>query len=139
MLLGMPISKRIVDAVGGSITVKTKKGAGTEFIIKLQIEAVKGTENRYSGNKCLSALIINNDSSHSAQIAEALEKLGITSCSYGKQDAVFTADRHFDIIVSDTDSVNQIAEYIGKSDSDITFRLYFCRSSHVHTARISFW
>ena len=74
----MPISKRIVDAAGGSITVKTKKGAGTEFIIKLQIEAVKGTENRYSGNKCLSALIINNNRSHSAQIAEALEKLGIT-------------------------------------------------------------
>lgn len=113
--------KRIVDAAGGSITVKTKKGAGTEFIIKLQIEAVKGTENRYSGNKCLSALIINNNRSHSAQIAEALEKLGITYCSYDKQDDSFTADRHFDIIVSDTDRVNKIAEYIGKSDSDITY------------------
>ena len=119
--LGMPISKRIVDAAGGSITVNTKKGAGTEFIIKLQIEAVKGTENRYSGNKCLSALIINNNRSHSAQIAEALEKLGITYCSYDKQDDGFTADRHFDIIVSDADRVNKIAEYIGKSDSDITY------------------
>lgn len=119
--LGMPISKRIVDAAGGNITVKTKKGAGTEFIIKLQIEAVKGTENRYSGNRCLSALIINNNRSHSAQIAEALEKLGITYCSYDKQDDSFTADRHFDIIVSDADRVNKIAEYIGKSDSDITY------------------
>ena len=34
---------------------------------------------------------------------------------------LFTADRHFDIIVSDTDPVNKIAEYIGKSDSDITY------------------
>lgn len=119
--LGMPISKRIVDAAGGSITVNSIKGAGTEFIIKLQIETVKGTENRYSGNSCLSALIINNNRSHSAQIAEALEKLGITYCSYDKQDDGFTADRHFDIIVSDTDPVNKIAEYIGKSDSDITY------------------
>ena len=36
--LGMPISKRIVDAAGGSITVKTKKGAGTEFIIKRRLK-----------------------------------------------------------------------------------------------------
>ncbi|MFQ9059342.1 MAG: ATP-binding protein [[Eubacterium] siraeum] len=119
--LGMPISKRIVDAAGGSITVNTKKGAGTEFIIKLQIEAVKGTENRYSGNRCLSALIINNNRSHLAQIAEVLEKLGITYCSYDKQDDGFTADRHFDIIISDADRVNKIAEYIGKNDSDITY------------------
>lgn len=30
--LGMPISKRIVDAVGGSITVKTKKAQARSLL-----------------------------------------------------------------------------------------------------------
>ena len=36
--LGMAITKRIVDMMGGTITVKTAPGAGTEFIVHLQLQ-----------------------------------------------------------------------------------------------------
>ncbi len=35
--LGMTITKRIVDAMGGEIEVRTKKGEGSEFIVRLRL------------------------------------------------------------------------------------------------------
>ena len=43
--LGMAITKSFIDLMGGTITVKTKRGEGTEFVIKLTFEkGVKPSE-----------------------------------------------------------------------------------------------
>ena len=53
--LGMSISKNIIDMMGGTITVQTEKGKGTEFIIRLALrlqskhrcmERIRGLEGR---------------------------------------------------------------------------------------------
>ncbi len=44
--LGMAITKSIVDVMGGSIEVNSKKGIGTEFIIKLSLRLASGEETR---------------------------------------------------------------------------------------------
>ena len=36
--LGMAITKRIVDMMNGSILVKSEQGAGTEFVVRIQLE-----------------------------------------------------------------------------------------------------
>ena len=41
--LGMAITKRIVDMMGGSIRVETAPGAGTEFIVNLRLELAEPT------------------------------------------------------------------------------------------------
>ncbi len=38
--LGLSIVKNLVDAMGGTITVKSKKGEGTEFVVFLEVEIV---------------------------------------------------------------------------------------------------
>lgn len=42
--LGMPITKSIVDMLGGTIAVDTEKGKGTEFTVKLSFPIVDGEE-----------------------------------------------------------------------------------------------
>ena len=42
--LGMAITKRIVDRMGGSIRLKTAPGEGTEFIVSLVFPLVQGSE-----------------------------------------------------------------------------------------------
>jgi len=46
MGFGLPICKRIIEAHGGIITVKTEKGKGTAFTFTLPIETKKPTEDK---------------------------------------------------------------------------------------------
>lgn len=88
--LGMSIVKSIVDLMGGTIDVKTKKGAGTEFIVNLTLslqsaEDIEKSEKEekqsisekkdFSGKKVLLA----DDVMVNRQIAKKLlEKMGLT-------------------------------------------------------------
>ncbi len=82
--LGMAISKRYVDLMGGTITVKSKKGEGTVFTVELPLEltdashvatkAMPNTGADLSGVKILLA----EDNDINAEIATIqLEELGI--------------------------------------------------------------
>lgn len=73
--LGMPITKNIVDAAGGTIKVNTKKGKGTEFIVRLPFRIKeKGVNEPFPE---LSAFIAITDSKIREETCTALKKLGI--------------------------------------------------------------
>ena len=62
--LGMAITKKIVDLMGGTISVKTKQNEGTEFIVCVNFKTVEGKET--SDNKILElsgihALVVDDD------------------------------------------------------------------------------
>ena len=42
--LGMSIAKSLVDLMGGTISVKSEKGRGSEFTVALRLEPVRGTD-----------------------------------------------------------------------------------------------
>lgn len=122
--LGMPISKSIVDAAGGSITLHTQQGKGTEFTIKLPFETVF-EQKTVSDCKHLSALIISDNEKHTADTAKTLRKLGVESDCFGLSDVSelggITKNKSYDIFVSDVQSVDPVSVYLSENNlSDIT-------------------
>ena len=111
--LGMTITKRYVDLMGGTITVKSKKNEGSTFIVECPLELteesmvlkqdIPAVKMDLSGVKILMA----EDNELNAEIAMVqLEELGIqvTRASNGKEAVKLFAENEpgtFDIILMD--------------------------------------
>ena len=88
--LGMSIVKSIVDMMGGTIELRTAKGEGSEFIVRLPLEHISGEEAEKLKNETVSAqkgevdftdkrLLLVDDMQINRQIAtKLLEKSGFT-------------------------------------------------------------
>lgn len=76
--LGMSIAKYIIDAMGGSITVKSELGKGTEFSVILDLEKADETEE----NMILppwKILVVDDDETLCRTTIELLKTIGITA------------------------------------------------------------
>ncbi|MBD5541634.1 MAG: response regulator [Lachnospiraceae bacterium] len=79
--LGMSITKNIVDAMKGTIGLKSKQGEGTEFTVSFTFRIQEQTEKKreipqWQGQK---ALVISEDSDSARNISCMLEQLGMES------------------------------------------------------------
>lgn len=116
--LGMSIVKSIIDLMGGTIEVNTKKGAGTEFIVNLtlklqpkeEIEKAQKEEKPKTGDNVDFSgkrLLLADDIQVNRMIAvKLLEKLGFTveTAENGQEayDKVRNADNgYFDLVLMD--------------------------------------
>ena len=116
--LGMAITKRIVDAMGGDIEVITEQGRGTEFVVRLQFQLQEEgcDEPGAAGAQALSADSINfkgmrillvEDNEINREIATiVLEEAGfsVEEAVDGKQAVdmlVAAGPGHFDVVVTD--------------------------------------
>ncbi len=110
--LGLAITKRIVDMMGGNITVHTEKGKGTEFVITVDLPLVependiclnKGDEISFAGKR---ALLV-EDNMINMEIAQMLlEQSGflIETAENGKIALEMTAASehgYYDVILMD--------------------------------------
>ena len=110
--LGLPIVKSLVDAMGGTITVKSQIGKGTEFIIELQVSPAESkaeketseiSEEKLKGAKVL--LVEDNDIN--IYVAQAiLEKVecDVTVAKNGREAIerfVDSEEDYFDVILMD--------------------------------------
>lgn len=77
--LGMAITKSIVDMLGGTITVKSEPGAGSEFIISLRFE-LAGTRPSYRNIpqlQGLRALVADDDTETCLNVSRMLRGIGL--------------------------------------------------------------
>ena len=77
--LGMAITKNIVDMMGGEITVKSEKGVGSEFIVKLTLK-LRDVEKNAAQIKELEgqrALVVDDDPDSCKSVIHLLDQLGM--------------------------------------------------------------
>ena len=80
--LGLAVTKNITELLGGTVTVKSKKGVGSEFTVTLPMKAVKSDENGDSEPVSLEGkrILIAEDIPENAEIvADLLELEGAES------------------------------------------------------------
>ena len=94
--LGMPISKKLVEKMGGTITFKSKEGAGTIFLIrvpfKIDLRADKREKQKGISEKSLKGLhiLLVEDNELNMEIAELMfrNKGAVVTKAWNGQEAV---------------------------------------------------
>lgn len=110
--LGLPIVKSLVDAMGGSISVKSKQGEGTEFIVELSVPLAKAEVQdlaKYQPNKRLEGkrILLVEDNDINVYVAKLiLEQAGcvVTTAENGVEALekfAASAPHWFDAILMD--------------------------------------
>lgn len=93
--LGMTITKHIVDAMGGDISVRSEQGKGSEFHVVLDLAKAKGQE----PDMLLPAwdmLVVDEDERLCINVAHSLKSIGINSewCLSAERAMEMIAERH---------------------------------------------
>ena len=97
--LGMAITKKLVEIMGGTIKVSSEKGKGTEFVIILDLKLQENSDNSQDIRELegLRALVVDDDVDACGSIAGMLGQIGMRSewTTSGKE-AVLSARKAFD-------------------------------------------
>ena len=100
--LGMAITRNIVEMMGGKITVTSKKGEGTEFVVSVEFRIAdkEATDSVIPELKGLRSLVVDDDNNAYRSIADMLQTVGMRSewCGSGGEAVVRTEEslRHGD-------------------------------------------
>lgn len=137
--LGMPITKKLVELMNGSIDVKSKKGVGTQITLVFSFPVIKDNEScDIPKLKNSRALIVNDDQEACEKISEILEQIGMRAdWTMSEKSALIRArqaqdnDDKFDIYILDySDSINginiskRLCQEEGAADSIIILTAY---------------
>ena len=97
--LGMAITKNIIDMMGGTIEVRTEKGKGTEFVIRvtLRLQSERRIPQKIPELEGLKALVVDDDYNTCDSVTKMLSQVGMRSewTLYGKE-AVLRAKNSFE-------------------------------------------
>ena len=139
--LGMAITKNIVDMMGGRISVSSKKGEGTEFVVSVdfRIADSKAPDPAIPELRGLRSLVVDDDINACQSIADMLRDIGMRSewCVSGKEAVVRAEEslRHgdrFKVYIVDwlmpdmngIETVRRIRKAVGEDASIIILTAY---------------
>ena len=139
--LGMAITKNIVEMMGGRISVTSKPGEGSEFIVSVEFRIAdrKTSDSAIPELKGVRCLVVNHDANAGQNIAEMLREIGMNGewCGSGKEavarveEAIQNGDRFkvyvIDRLIPDMDgieTVRGIRRIVGKDKSILLLTAY---------------
>ena len=98
--LGMTITKCIVDAMGGSISVHSEQGKGSEFHVVLDLEKAPGRELE-APLPDWNVLVVDGDERLCASAASVLESIGIRSgwCRSAERALEWIAEGRYQLVL----------------------------------------
>ena len=110
--LGMAITKQIVDLMGGTISVKSKKDEGSEFIVEIELAKViqieKDVKKFWTEHKIKSMLVVDDDEDICIAVKELMGDSGVkvdyATSGQGALDKIKTIEgtgNKYDIILLD--------------------------------------
>ena len=139
--LGMAITKNIVDMMGGRISVTSKKGEGTEFVVAVDFRIAdrKPVDPAIPELKGLRSLVVDDDINACQSVADMLREVGMRSewCVSGKEAVIRAAESlrhgdHFKVYIIDwlmpdmngIETVRRIRKVVGEDASIIILTAY---------------
>ena len=139
--LGMAITKNIVEMMGGTISVVSQKGEGTEFIVTVDFRTADGkaSDAAIPELKGLRSLVVDDDINACQSIADMLRAVGMRSewCVSGKEAVIRTEESlrlgdHFKVYIVDwlmpdmngIETVRRIRKIVGEDASIIILTAY---------------
>ncbi|MBQ9447822.1 MAG: transporter substrate-binding domain-containing protein, partial [Victivallales bacterium] len=139
--LGMAITKNIVNMMGGQISVTSKEGEGTEFVVSVDFKIAdqKPADSMISELKGLRGLVVDDDITACQSVADMLRDIGMRSewCVSGKEAVIRTEEalRHgdrFKVYIVDwlipdmngIETVRRIRKVVGEDASIIILTAY---------------
>ena len=109
--LGLSITKKLLDLMGGVLSVNSEEGVGTEFYFALPFKATRGQEDtapaplRATRDTVLSAraLVVEDDVVNRISLTKLLEKLGlrVVSAEDGEQALDILREQEIDVVFMD--------------------------------------
>lgn len=110
--LGLTISRRLCNLMGGDITVKSREGAGSTFSATVCLQAPETPPPSFSSTTSsqtspdgpsLHCLVVEDNEINQRLIQAMLEKMGhqVTLCSDGTSALHILRSHHFDVILMD--------------------------------------